>query len=147
MRVPLTWLKELTDLPGTPAQTAERLTSAGLECEVVSGVEIPERIVTGKIVSCEKHPRADRLSVCRVDVGEEASYEIVCGAPNAKAGWVGAVALPGARLAEGFVIEERKLRGVTSRGMLCSRSRARSLERGGRDPALSAGHRDRSPAR
>jgi phenylalanyl-tRNA synthetase beta chain len=120
MRVPLKWLKEMTELSASPEQTAERLTSAGLECEVVAGVEIPARIVTGKIVSCEKHPRADRLSVCEVDVGEESSYEIVCGAPNAEAGWVGAVALPGARLGEDFVIEKRKLRGVTSNGMLCS---------------------------
>jgi phenylalanyl-tRNA synthetase beta chain len=120
MRVPLSWIAELTDVPDRPEELAERLTGAGLECEVMTGVQIPEGVVTAKIVSCEKHPNADRLSVCRVDVGDGELYDIVCGAPNAEAGWVAAAALPGAELGEGFVIQKRKLRGVTSNGMLCS---------------------------
>jgi len=119
MRVPLSWLAELAEVPDRAEELAERLTSAGLECSVASGVEVPHGVVTAKIVSCERHPNADRLSVCRVDAGDGTIRDIVCGAPNAAAGWVAAAALPGTDLG-GFVIEARALRGVTSHGMLCS---------------------------
>jgi phenylalanyl-tRNA synthetase beta chain len=120
MRVPLSWLAELTDVSARPEDLAARLTAAGLECSVAAAAKIPEGVVTGKIVSCERHPDADRLSVCRVDVGASSLLPIVCGAPNAEAGRVGAVALLGTELGPGFVIQRRKVRGVTSEGMLCS---------------------------
>jgi phenylalanyl-tRNA synthetase beta chain len=118
MKVPLSWLAGLARLP-EPHELAERLTAAGLECEIEEPLAIPDGVVTGRILSCEKHPDADRLTVCSVDVGDGSPRAIVCGAPNAQAGPVGACALPGAHLGE-FEIAERKLRGVLSQGMLCS---------------------------
>jgi phenylalanyl-tRNA synthetase beta chain len=120
MRVPLSWLAALMPELPSAAEVARLLTVAGLESELENPIAVPEGVVTGMILSCEQHPNADRLSVCRVDVGDGEPRVIVCGAPNASAGWVGAVALPGAELAKGFVIEERSLRGVHSAGMLCS---------------------------
>jgi phenylalanyl-tRNA synthetase beta chain len=121
VKIALSWLAELATLPADPAELAERLTAAGLESEVERPPAVPEGVVTGKIVSCEPHPNADRLSVCRVDTGDGEPRTVVCGAPNAAAGPVGACAVPGAKLGE-FEIAERKLRGVLSQGMLCSES-------------------------
>ncbi|MEZ5065138.1 MAG: phenylalanine--tRNA ligase subunit beta [bacterium] len=118
MRIPLSWLEELAPL-GDPTELAERLTAAGLECAVEPAPRIPAGVVTGRIVACERHPNADKLSVCTVDVGDGTPRTIVCGAPNATSGPVAAAALPGANLGD-FVIAERKLRGVMSQGMLCS---------------------------
>ncbi len=119
MKIALEWLGSLVDLPADD-EFAARLTSAGLECEVHAPAPIPGTIVAGRVLTCEKHPDADRLSVCTVDVGDGRTRSIVCGAPNAKAGIVGACALPGTDFGEGFIIAERKLRGVPSEGMLCS---------------------------
>jgi phenylalanyl-tRNA synthetase beta chain len=119
VKIPVSWLEELVPV-GDPAELAERLTEAGLEAHASAAVDVPAGVVTGRILACERHPDAGRLSVCTVDVGEDAPRTVVCGAPNAKAGPVGAVALPGADLGGGFVVEERKVRGVVSRGMLCS---------------------------
>ncbi|HMB68163.1 MAG TPA: phenylalanine--tRNA ligase subunit beta [bacterium] len=118
MRIPLAWLGDLVELPDVD-DLVRRLNEAGLECHVGSGPELPQGIVTGRIVECERHPNADRLSVCTVDVGDGEPRTIVCGAPNAAAGPVGAVALPGTEIGD-FTIAERKLRGVKSQGMLCS---------------------------
>ena len=119
MRIPLSWLEALAPIPGKREDLPQKLTAAGLECELDMPASPPAEIVTGKILSCEKHPNADRLSVCVVDVGDGVERTIVCGAPNAVAGPVGCVALPGTEIA-GFVIAMRKLRGVASEGMLCS---------------------------
>ncbi|MGQ0722762.1 MAG: phenylalanine--tRNA ligase subunit beta [Candidatus Eiseniibacteriota bacterium] len=119
MKIPVSWLAELVPV-GEPVELADRLTEAGLESHASAAVPVPPGIVTGRILACERHPDADRLSVCTVDVGEGAPRTVVCGAPNAKAGPVGAVALPGADLGGGLVVAERKVRGVVSRGMLCS---------------------------
>lgn len=119
MRIALPWLETMVELPGDEELTA-RLTAAGLECEVEAPTTVPTGVVTGRIVACEKHPNADRLTVCTVDVGDGEPRSIVCGAPNAEAGRVAACALPGADFGGGFVIAKRKLRGVASEGMLCS---------------------------
>lgn len=119
MRVPLRWLGDLLDLPPSVDELVRRLNEAGLECHAGTAAAVPAGIVTGRIVRCEPHPDAHRLSVCEVDVGDGEPRSIVCGAPNAAAGFVGAVALPGTEIG-GIVIAERKLRGVPSRGMLCS---------------------------
>jgi phenylalanyl-tRNA synthetase beta chain len=119
MRVPISWLRDFTDVED-PAALAERLTAVGLESELHAPPKAPEGVVTGMIVTCERHPNADRLSVCGVDVGDGTIRSIVCGAPNAAAGFVAAAALPGTDLGNGFVIGARKLRGVPSEGMLCS---------------------------
>jgi len=120
MRVALGWLAELIDVPPVDA-LAERLTTAGIEIEGIervgpdlSGLRI------GHVVAREKHPDADKLSVCRVDVGEGEPLEIVCGAPNVAAGQRVAVALVGAELPGGLRIKKSKIRGVVSNGMICS---------------------------
>lgn len=115
------WLKSLVDTPLSTTELAEKLTMAGLEVEELNPVA-PEfsGVVVGHIVSREKHPDADRLSVCMVDVGDGSPRQIVCGAPNAAAGIKIPCALPGAVLPGEFHIKPTKMRGVESGGMLCS---------------------------
>ncbi len=121
MRLPLSWLAEFIDLPSDRA-LADRLAMAGFEDVVVeaTGPDL-SAIAVGLVVSCDRHPNADRLSVCRVDVGDGAPRTIVCGAPNVAAGQKVAVALPGTELPGGLKIKKSKLRGVESEGMICSR--------------------------
>jgi phenylalanyl-tRNA synthetase beta chain len=120
MKVPLVWLADFLSLSEDASQIARRLTDVGMETTVEAAPEIPQGVVTARIVSCEKHPGADRLSVCTVDAGEGRLRTIVCGAPNARAGGIGAAALPGAILPGGLEIAAREVRGVKSEGMLCS---------------------------
>jgi len=123
MRVPYSWLRVHCD-PGIAAgELAERLAMTGTEVERVTTVGPPsgEGFVIGKVLSCEKHPDADRLSVCTVDTGSSGDPRtIVCGAPNVAEGQTVAVALPGARMPGGQELGEAKLRGVTSSGMILS---------------------------
>ena len=122
MRVPYSWLREYCD-PGTDASTlAERLAMTGTEVERVTTVGPPlaDGFVVGRVVEREKHPNADRLSVCSVDVGEGEPRTIVCGAPNVDAGQTVPVALPGATMPDGVKLGEAKLRGVRSSGMILS---------------------------
>ena len=121
MRLPLSWLAEFVDLPGDRA-LADRLNMAGFEDVLVeqTGPDV-SRIVVGHVLARDPHPNADRLTVCRVDVGDGAERTVVCGAANVAAGQKVAVALPGARLPDGTQIGKSKLRGVTSEGMICSR--------------------------
>ena len=121
MRVPLRWLREYVDVGLEPAVLAERLTLLGME---VKGLE-PwgadwRNVVVGELLSVEKHPRADRLSLTRVTVGSGEILEIVCGATNIAAGQRIPVALPGAVLPGDRRIERTEKMGVTSNGMLCS---------------------------
>jgi phenylalanyl-tRNA synthetase beta chain len=122
MRVPYSWLREHCDPGIGAAELGERLAMTGTEVERVGAVGPPaaEGFVVGRVVSCEKHPDADRLSVCAVDVGEPESRTIVCGAPNVAAGQAVPVALPGATLPGGAKLGEAKLRGVKSEGMILS---------------------------
>ncbi|RIL07092.1 MAG: phenylalanine--tRNA ligase subunit beta [Proteobacteria bacterium] len=120
MRVPLSWLADFVDAPDAGA-IAAALTQGGLEVESatrvgpdLSGVRV------GHVVEREKHPNADRLSVCRVDLGEAEPATIVCGAPNVAAGQKVAVVSPGATLPGGQKLEKAKIRGVVSHGMICS---------------------------
>jgi phenylalanyl-tRNA synthetase beta chain len=119
MRVPLEWLHEYVrpDLP--TAQLAERLDMTGTKVERVEhhGVGAPEAFVVGRVLAAEPHPDADRLSVCRVDVGGQEAT-IVCGAPNVAAGQTVAVARPGAVMPDGTELRAAKLRGVVSEGMI-----------------------------
>jgi phenylalanyl-tRNA synthetase beta chain len=122
MRVPCSWLREYCD-PGMDArELAERLAMTGTEVERVGtvGPPIAEGFVVGHVVEREKHPDADRLSVCAVDVGEGETRTIVCGAPNVDAGQTVPVALPGATMPGGQKLGEAKLRGVRSSGMILS---------------------------
>jgi phenylalanyl-tRNA synthetase beta chain len=122
MRVPYSWLREHCDPGLGAAELAERLAMTGTEVERVGAVGPPsgEGFVVGRVESREKHPDADRLSVCAVDVGEAEPRTIVCGAPNVAAGQTVAVALPGATMPGGAKLGEAKLRGVRSSGMILS---------------------------
>ncbi|MFN7339946.1 MAG: phenylalanine--tRNA ligase subunit beta [Opitutia bacterium] len=123
MRVSLQSLARHVDLGDTPvARLEELLPMLGLEVESVSsfGLAPIPRVVVGEIVAFEKHPKADRLSVCRVDVGDGEPRQIVCGAKNFKAGDRVPVALPGAVLPGNLEIKVGRLRDVESQGMLCS---------------------------
>ena len=123
MRVPYSWLREHCD-PGIGAEElAERLVMTGTEVERVGvfGPPSAEGFVVGRVLAAERHPDADRLRVCRVDVGD-GERTIVCGAPNVAAGQTVAVALPGARMPGGEKLRKAKLRGVASEGMILSAS-------------------------
>jgi phenylalanyl-tRNA synthetase beta chain len=123
VRVPLDWLREYCDPPLDVRAIEERLTMTGTKVEAIHhhGVHEPERFVVGHILSCERHPDADRLSVCTVDLGPaspDGPATIVCGAPNVAAGQTVAVATPGAVMPDGTKIKRAKLRGVASAGMI-----------------------------
>ncbi|HEX7375155.1 MAG TPA: phenylalanine--tRNA ligase subunit beta, partial [Steroidobacteraceae bacterium] len=120
MRISVNWLKEWLASVPAPRELAERLTMAGLEVEGIEAAAPPlPGIVVGEIVEREKHPNADTLSVCRVNTGSEI-VQIVCGAPNARAGLKAPLATLGAKLPGGLEIKKARLRGVESFGMLCS---------------------------
>lgn len=120
------WLRTFCNPAISTAQLAETLTMAGLEVEELKPVAPPfTHIVVGEIKEAEQHPNADRLRVCKVDVGQAELLNIVCGAPNARVGIRIPCALVGAELPPGedgkpFLIKVGKLRGVESQGMLCS---------------------------
>jgi phenylalanyl-tRNA synthetase beta chain len=118
--VPLSWLRDYVDVQLTPEQLAERLTLLGMQVENVErwGADW-DNVVVGELLAVERHPRADRLSLTRVDVGGE-QLEIVCGATNIAAGQRVPVALPGAVLPGNRRIERTEKMGVVSNGMLCS---------------------------
>jgi phenylalanyl-tRNA synthetase beta chain len=114
------WLRSLVNPALDIAQLAHTVTMAGLEVEALTPAAPPfNNVVVAEILSAEKHPDADRLRVCQVDVGESAPVTIVCGAPNAAAGLKVPCARPGAKL-PGIEIKVAKVRGVESFGMLCS---------------------------
>jgi phenylalanyl-tRNA synthetase beta chain len=119
--VPLGWLSEWIDLPVPPEELAERLTLIGLEIDEIErrGPDLSD-IQVGYVVESGRHPNADRLSLCRVQLGEGEPFEVVCGAPNVTAGQKVAVALPGTVLPDGTRLKKTKIRGVVSNGMICS---------------------------
>src|SRR6188474_2360490 len=134
MKVPVSWLREYVEVSATTQQIADRLAIATGEVERITRRGVADEngnyglFKVGKVVEAGKHPNADRLQLCRVDVGEGEARQIVCGAWNFGVGATVAVALPGALLpgAPG-PLEERPLRGELSRGMILS---ARELELG-----------------
>ena len=120
MRVPLSWLRDYVDVQLSPEQLAERLTLLGMEVKEIERWGADWRnVVTGELLEVARHPRADRLSLTRVRVGDEV-LEIVCGATNIAAGQRVPVALPGAILPGNRAIERTEKMGVVSNGMLCS---------------------------
>ncbi len=120
MRVPVEWLSEYADAGLPVAELEERLTMTGTKVEAVHhhGVDALDRFVIGKVLEAGRHPDADRLSVCLVDVGDGGPQQIVCGAPNVAAGQIVAVARPGAVMPDGTKLGVAKLRGVESNGMI-----------------------------
>jgi phenylalanyl-tRNA synthetase beta chain len=120
MRVPVEWLTEYAD-PGLPVKALdERLTMTGTKVEAVHhhGVDSLDRFVVGRVLEAQRHPDADRLTVCEVDVGDGGPQQIVCGAPNVAAGQIVAVARPGAVMPDGTKLGVAKLRGIESNGMI-----------------------------
>ncbi|NIK76134.1 phenylalanyl-tRNA synthetase beta chain [Paenibacillus castaneae] len=122
MNVSYKWLNEYIDLSGfTGAELAEKMTRGGIEIDVVeSRNKGVTGVVVGYVKSKEKHPDADKLNVCKVDVGTGEELQIVCGAKNVDAGQLVPVAVIGAVLPGDFKIKRAKLRGVESQGMICS---------------------------
>jgi phenylalanyl-tRNA synthetase beta chain len=121
MRVPYFWLAEWVNVPWSARELGSRLTMAGLELDALEPAAPPfTDVVVAEIVSAERHPQADKLQVCRVSTGTGPEVQIVCGAPNARAGLKSALATVGAQLAGDLNIKAAKLRGVESFGMLCS---------------------------
>jgi phenylalanyl-tRNA synthetase beta chain len=115
------WLREHVPTRATRDELAATLTAIGLEVEDVTPLgDSLDGVVVGRIVSAERHPEADRLQVCRVDVGAGEPLQIVCGAPNARVGRCAPVATVGSTLPGGVAIKAATLRGVESSGMLCS---------------------------
>jgi phenylalanyl-tRNA synthetase beta chain len=121
MKVSQNWLQEW--LPSLPAakEWVSQMVMAGFEAVSIQ-LAAPEfnLVVIGKVITCQKHPNADRLSLCEVDVGQEKTLSIICGAENMRQNLYVAVALPGAVLPNGMQIKSAKLRGVVSEGMICS---------------------------
>ena len=120
MLVSYNWLKQYTNVEDNANALAEKITRGGIEVEGVEYLaEEISGVVVGYVVSKEKHPDAEKLNVCQVNVGEEENLQIVCGAPNVDAGQYVIVAKVGAKL-PGIKIKKAKLRGVESQGMICS---------------------------
>ncbi|WCB93824.1 Phenylalanine--tRNA ligase beta subunit [Baekduia alba] len=123
MKVPYSWLREYCAPEISLADLEQRLTLTGTKVEAIHrhGVGAAEGFVIGKVLSCGKHPDADRLNVTTVDVGDgDQAQQIVCGAPNVAAGQTVAVARPGAVMPDGTKLKKAKLRGVESNGMILS---------------------------
>ncbi|MCF7807753.1 MAG: phenylalanine--tRNA ligase subunit beta [Candidatus Marinimicrobia bacterium] len=121
MNISYNWLKEYVDFDLEPAELADKLTHAGLEAVITETLpDYFESILVGHVISKEKHPDADRLSVCMVDLGDGEPKQIICGAPNIEKGQKVPVATVGTTFPGGMKIKKAKLRGVLSNGMVCS---------------------------
>ncbi|AYF55158.1 phenylalanine--tRNA ligase subunit beta [Clostridium botulinum C] len=121
MLVPINWLKDYVDINISPQELGDALTLSGSKVEevIVTG-DVINKVVTGKIVKIEKHPDAEKLSICQVDINAEEPIQIVTAATNMKEQDIVPVALHGSTLADGTKIKKGKLRGVPSNGMFCS---------------------------
>ncbi|MCF1462373.1 phenylalanine--tRNA ligase subunit beta [Agrobacterium vitis] len=121
MKFTLSWLKDHLDTDATLDQVCERLTAIGLEVEDVDDKAAYKPFVIAKILSAEKHPSADRLKVLSVDAGDGKPVQVVCGAPNARAGLIGAFGRPGMYVPGlDVTLAVGNIRGVESHGMMCS---------------------------
>ncbi len=123
MKISREWLATMTELPASAAELERQLTAAGLEVEAVEDqAERLRGFVVGSVLACEKHPKADKLSICTVDDGA-GHAQVICGAPNVAAGQKVIFARIGAVVPrDGFAIEKKKIWGVLSSGMICSAS-------------------------
>ena len=123
MNISTRWLREWVSPDVSDQELSEKLTMAGLEVDQIAPVAPPfEGLVVGHVVSCGKHPNADKLSLCEVDIGADENLQIICGAPNVRQDLKVAVATVGSVLPNKLKIKRAKLRGVESNGMLCSES-------------------------
>lgn len=121
MKFTLSWLKDHLETDATLDEIVERLTSIGLEVEAVDDKAALKPFVIAKVLTAAKHPDADKLQVLSVDIGSGAPIQVVCGAPNARAGMIGAFAAPGTYVPGiDVTLSVGKIRGVESHGMMCS---------------------------
>src|SRR5919112_1050709 len=129
MKFSLEWLKQHLDTEASAQEIADKLTNIGLEVEEVSNpAEALAPFKVAKVLTAEKHPQADKLQVLTVDDGTGEQIQVVCGAPNARAGMLGVFGPPGTYIpGSDLTLKVAAIRGVESRGMMCS---ARELELG-----------------
>ena len=121
MKFSESWLRSFVNPTISGDEFSQLLTMAGLEVEEEQCVAPPfDHVVVAQVIDVNKHPDADRLNVCRVDIGSGEAQQIVCGAPNVSPGMKVPCALPGANLPGDFKIKLAKVRGIESSGMLCS---------------------------
>jgi phenylalanyl-tRNA synthetase beta chain len=121
MKISIQWLREWINPSITNQELSAKLTMAGLEVDALTEVaESFTNVIVGEVLHVEKHPNADRLRVCQVNVGQPEALTIVCGATNVRQGLKVAAAIPGAVLPNNFQISQSKIRDVVSNGMLCS---------------------------
>ena len=128
MQISFNWLRDFIKTDLNASEISDILTDLGLEVEGINQYKsIPgglEGVVIGKVLTCEKHPNADKLKLTQVDIGQAENVQIVCGAPNVAAGQTVPVATIGAKLyaenGESFVIKKSKIRGALSQGMICA---------------------------
>ncbi|MEL6225133.1 MAG: phenylalanine--tRNA ligase subunit beta, partial [Cyanobacteria bacterium J06627_8] len=122
MRISLSWLQDFVDIDLTPEELAHTLTMAGFEVEEIEDQRTwANGVVVGRVLTREKHPNADKLSLCTVDIGEDEPSTIVCGAANVRADILVPVATVGTYLPTiDLKISPRKVRGIPSKGMICS---------------------------
>src|SRR5262245_47812327 len=122
MKVLLSWLKDFVDIPLSVKDLSHRLTMSGFEVEAIDELAAGfESVVIGQISEINPHPNADRLTLCKVNVGQE-TLSIVCGAKNIQVGDFVPLALDGAKLPGGKILKAAKIRGEHSQGMMCSGS-------------------------
>jgi len=120
MKVSLSWLKEYIDVGINVNDLADALTMAGLEVEAVSDrYDYLNSVVIGRLAKIDPHPSADKLKLCRVDIGDRI-ITVVCGAPNVKNDMLAPCAMPGTCFPKGTILEKSIIRGEISEGMLCS---------------------------
>lgn len=119
MKISYNWLKELIDFDLSPEELSKTLTFLGIETTIASGGIKWTGVITAKVLEKQKHPNADKLSLCKVNDGTK-DYEIVCGASNVDAGQIIPLAVIGAVLPGNFEIKPTKIRGISSEGMICS---------------------------
>lgn len=122
MKLPVSWLHDWVEVSATPEQVADALTRRGFYVEGIEthGHAFPG-VVVARVLEVERHPKADRLTLCRVDAGSD-PLQVVCGAPNVRPGMIAPLATVGAVLPGGTAITKAKIRGIESEGMLCSPS-------------------------
>ena len=121
MNISLSWLKYYVDIPVSVEELCNRMVMAGFEVEdIVDLSKTMDHVVTGKIIQIEKHPDADKLQICQIDVGAAEPVQIITGADNVFEGAMVPAALHDSHLPNGMHIKKGKLRGLPSNGMLCS---------------------------
>ena len=119
MIISIEWLKDFVDIEESPQELSNILSNIGLESEITATTTETPGIVISKVESTEKHPNADKLKICMVNDGDKL-HQVVCGAPNVKAGQIVPFAKIGSTLPGDFKIKKVKIRGVESNGMICS---------------------------